>query len=88
LIELTGCRFEVCFNATDDLKDIWALRGFNEEANRIYWPSPVISYEIDELDVVITTKSGSLYKLKGVSYDNSFIQDLNDVIENGGWQVL
>ena len=88
MIVLTACKFEIDLNGTDDFRDVWRLQGFNKDANKVYWPSPVTSYEIDHLDVIITTQSNSVYRLVGVAFDNSFIQDLNDVIENKGYSII
>jgi hypothetical protein len=81
--------FETAYFAVDmsSEPELWRLHCERADG-LIIKPSAPVSLEIIDHDVEITTTSGSKYLIVNIVFNYELINDINEVIENGGYEAI
>lgn len=83
---LINARFE-CINCKGGYVDLWKLVGESFDTGNTISPWDIKEMDIVGNDIVITT-SHSKYCLYDKKFDTSLIEDINEVITNGGYSEV
>jgi hypothetical protein len=82
---LFNVEFRIHFNGTGD-RDVFRIHG--ERDSKPIWISAPKIYEIRGENVFVKTATGSVYNLVDKANDEFFMENLKNVIKNGGFEVV